>query len=280
MAQSSSLDGAPVSPEVRSFFRAIKEQPDNDTPRLIFADWLQERGDAASAARGEYLRLSVLRHRLAPDDPNYEVLKRREAELFTEHRWTWLGPLKDAARGWGFERGMLQITALGSILLDPEVTSWARTEAALWIDALTLTRIWDDFYGRADSDPTSFACSPLLAHLNRLDLSNLRMRRYTQLGFRFLFRSLRARNLRLLTELVLSHNVLTNAQIHALAFSSHFPRLRSLDLQHNRLEDDSARILAESPYLKNGVTLLLGGNRFTPEGVALLRRTFCERVHF
>jgi uncharacterized protein (TIGR02996 family) len=279
MAKSSSLDSAPVSPEVQSFFRAIKEQPDDDTPRLIFADWLQERGDAASAARGEFLRLSVLRHRLAPDDPNYEVLKRREAELFREHRWTWLGPLADAARGWTFERGMVQITAQCDILCDPEVTSWARTEAVLWIDALALTDFWyeQDNY---DPDLSYLTCSPLLTHLNRFDLSNLRTRRLTQMGLRVLFRALRARNLLLLTELVLSHNMLTRSQIVSLALSSRLARLNCLDLQHNRLNDGLAQILAESPFLKNGVTLLLRGNRYTAEGIALLRRTFGERVHF
>src|SRR5262245_4176194 len=36
-----------------SCLRAIREEPDDDAPRLIYADWLEERGDP----RGEYLRL-------------------------------------------------------------------------------------------------------------------------------------------------------------------------------------------------------------------------------
>jgi uncharacterized protein (TIGR02996 family) len=39
--------------EEAPFLRAIREQPDDDAPRLIYADWLEERGDP----RGEYLRL-------------------------------------------------------------------------------------------------------------------------------------------------------------------------------------------------------------------------------
>jgi uncharacterized protein (TIGR02996 family) len=34
-----------------SLLRACKEAPDDDTPRLVRADWLQENGDAADAAR-------------------------------------------------------------------------------------------------------------------------------------------------------------------------------------------------------------------------------------
>ena len=130
-----------ISPEVRMFFRDIKEHPDDDTPRLIFADWLQEHGNAAAAARGEFLRLQVLRHRLTPDDPSYELLKRREGELFTEHCWTWLGPLADVAT-WTFERGMVRFTARAEkILLKTKIAEWARTEAGLWIDALTLAGV-------------------------------------------------------------------------------------------------------------------------------------------
>jgi uncharacterized protein (TIGR02996 family) len=35
------------------FLNAIRDNPDDDTARLVYADWLEERGDI----RGEYLRL-------------------------------------------------------------------------------------------------------------------------------------------------------------------------------------------------------------------------------
>ena len=35
-----------------SFLRAIREAPDDDGVRLIYADWLEERGDP----RGEFIR--------------------------------------------------------------------------------------------------------------------------------------------------------------------------------------------------------------------------------
>jgi uncharacterized protein (TIGR02996 family) len=39
-----------------AFLRAIQSDPDDDTNRLVYADWLEERGDP----RGEYLRLQAL----------------------------------------------------------------------------------------------------------------------------------------------------------------------------------------------------------------------------
>lgn len=269
MTLASPLDDASIEPQVRSFFRTIKENPDDDTPRLIFADWLQERGDIADAARGEYLRLCVLRHRLSPDDPTYSVLKRREGELFTQYRWNWLGPLVDAARRWTFERGMIQIEAQAERLATPEIRTWARTPAALWIDALTLTELTHDCI-------LHLAYSPLLEHLNRLDLSgNIQLT-----GSQLLFGTLRAQGLPFLTHLALARCRLIQAQIDALAFCRDLPRLRFLDLQRNRLDDTAARLLAESPHLQNLATLRLGRNRFTAEGIALLRQAFGERVHF
>jgi uncharacterized protein (TIGR02996 family) len=32
-----------------AFFRAIVDKPDDDAPRLIYADWLDERGDPTTA---------------------------------------------------------------------------------------------------------------------------------------------------------------------------------------------------------------------------------------
>src|SRR5207249_8060556 len=39
-----------------AFLQAIVENPDDDTPRVVYADWLDEHGDAA---RAEFIRLQV-----------------------------------------------------------------------------------------------------------------------------------------------------------------------------------------------------------------------------
>lgn len=38
-------------PEVLAFLQDIKEHPEDDTPRLILADWLQDYGDVHDAVR-------------------------------------------------------------------------------------------------------------------------------------------------------------------------------------------------------------------------------------
>jgi uncharacterized protein (TIGR02996 family) len=54
-----------------AFLQAIKEQPEDDTPRLVLADWLTERGDP----RGDFLRLDVLRCQLPRGDPRRDELR-------------------------------------------------------------------------------------------------------------------------------------------------------------------------------------------------------------
>lgn len=67
---------------------AIRDNPDEDTPRLAFADWLDEQGGEANAARAEYTRLEIARARteeetgVRPDDF-------RQAELWKKYSADW-----------------------------------------------------------------------------------------------------------------------------------------------------------------------------------------------
>jgi uncharacterized protein (TIGR02996 family) len=42
-----------------AFLQAIREAPDDDGPRLIFADWLEERGDERAARWAELIRVQI-----------------------------------------------------------------------------------------------------------------------------------------------------------------------------------------------------------------------------
>jgi uncharacterized protein (TIGR02996 family) len=47
-----------------AFLQDILANPEDDTPRSIYADWLDEQGDP----RGEFLRLAVAWHEMSRDD--------------------------------------------------------------------------------------------------------------------------------------------------------------------------------------------------------------------
>src|SRR5262245_43036044 len=53
-----------VSSEQLAFWSAIRANPDDDTPRLVYADWLQENGDEA---RAEFIRTQIELEHLGPD---------------------------------------------------------------------------------------------------------------------------------------------------------------------------------------------------------------------
>src|SRR5688500_4147160 len=46
---------------------AIRDNPDDDTPRLAFADWLDEQGGASNEAWAEYIRLEIQHERDFPE---------------------------------------------------------------------------------------------------------------------------------------------------------------------------------------------------------------------
>ena len=51
----------PPSPIQQAFLRAIAEHPDDDSSRLVYADWLEENGDPEKAG---YVRVKVAYERL------------------------------------------------------------------------------------------------------------------------------------------------------------------------------------------------------------------------
>lgn len=66
--------------EERALLAAIIAHPDEDTPRLVYADWLQEHDQPE---RAEYIRLSIQLANLQYGDPNF---KADEARLLAQRR--------------------------------------------------------------------------------------------------------------------------------------------------------------------------------------------------
>jgi uncharacterized protein (TIGR02996 family) len=69
-----------------AFVRGILDNPEDDSLRLVYADWLEERGDP----RGEFIRVQCCLAGMAPDDPRHAGLESREWELLTEHGGRWV----------------------------------------------------------------------------------------------------------------------------------------------------------------------------------------------
>ena len=67
--------------EEDAFIQAIVASPDDSAPRLVFADWLEERGDP----RGEDIRLDCQMGALSADDPRRGPIIRRKQALRRAH---------------------------------------------------------------------------------------------------------------------------------------------------------------------------------------------------
>jgi uncharacterized protein (TIGR02996 family) len=87
-----------------AFLADIRDWPDDDAPRLIFADWLDDNGQPE---RAEFIRVQVELARLDPTDDRYPELHLRQLQLLAEHEREWLGLWADRLVRWRFQRGML-----------------------------------------------------------------------------------------------------------------------------------------------------------------------------
>ncbi|HEU0035372.1 MAG TPA: TIGR02996 domain-containing protein [Kofleriaceae bacterium] len=77
---------APRAEAAPEWLARIVEAFDDDQPRLVYADWLQVRGDPL----GELITVQCERARLEPWDPKHKPLRDREEHLLAMYRSRWL----------------------------------------------------------------------------------------------------------------------------------------------------------------------------------------------
>src|SRR5262245_64243242 len=91
-----------------AFLQAVVENPDDDAPRLMYADWLEERGDP----RGEFIRVQVALARSAEDDERRPEWTAREKVLLDLYKSEWTAPLRGLAVACWFRRGFVDEVTL------------------------------------------------------------------------------------------------------------------------------------------------------------------------
>jgi uncharacterized protein (TIGR02996 family) len=88
-----------------AFLEAIRESPADDTPRLVYADWLDEHGDSD---RAEFIRAQCALARMQSGSPDRSQLQKRADKLLRSHGESWFGSLlKTFKKGVVVERGFL-----------------------------------------------------------------------------------------------------------------------------------------------------------------------------
>src|SRR5262249_8618412 len=97
----------------RSFLQGIVEAPENDAPRLVYADWLSEHGEGD---RAELIRVQCQLASLAENGPGRPALAAREQALLDAHGQEWAGPLRGLADQWAFRRGFVEQVGVGDTI--------------------------------------------------------------------------------------------------------------------------------------------------------------------
>ena len=234
------------------FLRAIQEAPDDDTPRLVYADWLEENGDPD---RAEFVRVQCDLARRGLDDPRYPELAAREYDLLAAHRKEWSKPLRPYSGNFTFERGFAdRMTFAMRKFLDHAPAVFA------------LEPVWHAKLREGQALIGELAGCPHVARLRSLSLNT------NQMGparARVLFTS---PHLARLTHLDLGNNGIGTA-LKELLETPHLGGLRSLMLDNNRVGNKGCELIANAPNapaLRGLTELKLSGSYVGPAGAAAL----------
>jgi uncharacterized protein (TIGR02996 family) len=241
--------GAAMSDE-KALLAAIWDEPQEDTPRLVYADWLQENDQAD---RAEFIRVQIERARLTDWDSRSSELDAREREL-TQLNWQrWYGDLPVKHRA-GFHRGfpLGRIQASGS--------RFAATPASV----LSLAPLWHLHSTQLARGWTKAVASPSFLRVGEINASfvgfpGCRIQRFAD--------SANARNVK---RLQLQYCDIGDSGGVAIARSPHLRHLDKLGLGANKLTDATAVALSAAVFASTIRELDLGGSTFGPEGIRAL----------
>jgi uncharacterized protein (TIGR02996 family) len=239
------------------FLEQILEHPEDDAPRLRYADWLDEHGEAL----GEFIRVQCGLARLPVNHLSVLDLETRERQLLAEHESTWVGDLADLVDWWTFRRGFVE--EIGTCTDKFLANSCALFQRAP-VQEVHLCQVRDQI------EP--LAASAYLQRTSYLDLSNNPVR---DQGAKLLADSPHLAHMRGLN---LSSSGIGDPGLKALIASPHLPELRELYLSDNRISNKGVRALAQSPLAGRLQFLHLRFNTIGADGAELLQRSLGDRV--
>jgi uncharacterized protein (TIGR02996 family) len=254
-----------------AFLRAICDNPDDDTPRLVFADWLDEHGDSAGRERAEFIRIQIELAKLPPEqlrtirDERVLALRQREYALFDAHRSDWQESFPACFR----KRLRVSNYARG-FLTSAHATARMFAEHG--------ERLLGRAPVRAVGIKHASDCIELVAGLSwlrRIDELNLAGNRLGDAHVQILAASPNLAGLRTLS---LYKNRIGDGGAEALAGSPHLTRLLRLHLENNAITDDGAVALLASRNLNGATLITLGYNHLSEDVKELLRVRFKRMV--
>lgn len=286
----SALPPLPANPDAEGwrdhafFTNAIAVGGDDPAPCLIYADWLEERGECEAA---ELIRLQVEFEGLDRETPNRDAVEDRVGLLTARQAEVWqsrLNPTASCVEVKRFVRGLPRAARIRADRIDAATLEWLTALAP--IDALelvhldeaaaerlatrpTLTRVRDLTVVDSQRDRDSWALGRLLSspHLTNLHgLSCSFGRLWPSLG-------LSLSNLPRLKRLILSADPAGGAGpvgdtgLIRLIEEGHLKQIEHLAIRHEQIGPRGARSLATSPTVAKLKYLDLSHNRLNNQGL-------------
>jgi uncharacterized protein (TIGR02996 family) len=264
-----------------AFIQDVRDNPDDDTPRLIYADWLADGGDAD---RAEFIRVQCDLERLPAASERAAALRRRAVELQAEHESAWLGEWSERLVRWTFRRGFLDAVVLTARpFLDNGGELFRRHPVR------QVAFVQEDGTPVDHAAVPELAACPHLAHVRSLDATACRpdepyfgMYDGGHPGAAWCSALAGARHVTRLEELLLDSGLrngpdaTTVEAFAALASAAHLRTLRRLSLAHAYpcgLGDSLVDALARSTFAHNLETLILDSTAITDAGARRLADT-------
>ncbi len=257
-----------------AFLQEILERPEDDLPRLIFADWLEDHGDPDRAA---FIRLQIDRYRGRCTEP--DRARRHAAELLSRNWADWIGPLAPVLSGSARHQKRL-ILGHGQQAVDHALEQFPRGFVqSLNLDSGVFVKYAEEIYRHAAltrlqlhesaSQAARLAKCPQLKWLQSLEFADYWRDPLDAAGMAALARS---PHLTRLNSLILVRNYLGDTGLQELAQAPWLRTVRRLELQDNGISVRGVAALTDSSYLQSIQLLLLDRNTLNDDAMVILSR--------
>jgi uncharacterized protein (TIGR02996 family) len=265
-----------------SLLQAVIANPDDDTPRNAYADWLDKEGDRP---RAEFIRVQCALAAMLTDHAQRVELQQREAELLGQYGYHWAEPLGEQISVWVYQRGFIERVEMGlevpadhirDVLTQAPIRHIRDTtqlvdlngvvEALPHLKHLTGLEFWS-LYAVDDALVARMLAAPELAGLRTLILHHDRNGNLIKepVLVAALASPLRAN----LQELAMNVDGTWQGPsariVQAMARSPYLANVRKLDLSNARLGAQTVRALGRSTSLADLTELDLGGCSLTAD---------------
>jgi uncharacterized protein (TIGR02996 family) len=265
-----------MSADRQALIDAIRDEPDNERLRLVYADWLEDSGDPQ---RAEYVRLCYELAGLDAGDPHAVQLASRRARLFVANKKKWGAGLPSLVLAELASSGLVQH-------FEAKASSFLKCADRLGGEPVRTVKLTN-----ASKHVKKLAACAALADVRELILHQSDL---DEAAVRALAES---PHLKRLHTLRLVSCGVTAPEAAALAAAPWLANLRTLDLSHyermdgspnntisrntgiflaiaaghtNHLGDEGFRALLESPHLGSLETLIVANNWISVDSARLL----------